>query len=165
MKRTKRIWSDLKTEKAREDAFSALLEAKLLVELLQRGKMKPVMPRHPVPQEHLGSPSTSREFTIGHRATRMYLLGSVGDLRDGGTAIILQSLTDRQSWLSSSSGALAQQDRVQLNDVQHKMHKIQAHRRTITQLRELAQRDVPSVNDAAHTSAVLTQVWHRGAQV
>ena len=36
---------------------------------------------------------------------------------------------------------------MQLNDVQRKMRKIEAHRRDITHLRELAQRDVPSVHN------------------
>ena len=36
---------------------------------------------------------------------------------------------------------------MQLKDVQRKMRKIQAHRRAITQLRELAQRDVPRVHN------------------
>ena len=60
---------------------------------------------------------------------------------------MLQSLKDRRSRLSSGSGALAQKDRVQLNDVQRKMRKIEGHRRAITHLRELAQRDVPSVHN------------------
>ena len=110
VKRTKGIWTDLRTDNDREDVFKTLLRAKLLQELLLTREIDSCHARHPVPQEHLGSPSTSRVLIVGHRATKNVSAWSrwsramVGlDLSNSG--VIIQSLKDRQSWLASRVGA------------------------------------------------------------